>query len=162
MGLLSEFSHRQARDGQIAVPFQRLCWIHDNISAPFRQATTSCGDAHGQTQDRAVPHSGTAQPVKKVNTSVTVTRCRQISNRKSASPFGTLNGAKPLRSDFRAILLAKSLPYTLERPGGLLTARPVRECKSQKSGQGHFLTRRSHPVARMASGIVFIWSYGSD
>ncbi|MBR2719344.1 MAG: hypothetical protein IKB78_08640, partial [Clostridia bacterium] len=40
--------------------------------------------------------------------------------------------------DFRAILLAKSLPYTNERPVGLFTARPVRECTTQKSGQGHF------------------------
>jgi len=31
-----------------------------------------------------------------------------------------------MRGDFRVILLAKSLPYTSERPGGPLAARPVR------------------------------------
>jgi len=32
-----------------------------------------------------------------------------------------------MRGDFRAILLAKSLPYTSKRPGEPLMARPVRE-----------------------------------
>ena len=45
---------------------------------------------------------------------------------------------RPLRGDFRAILLAKSLPYTEERPSGLLAALTVTECKTQKSGLGHF------------------------
>ncbi|MBQ3157998.1 MAG: hypothetical protein IJB81_13970, partial [Clostridia bacterium] len=37
-----------------------------------------------------------------------------------------------MRGDFRAILLAKSLPYTSKRPGEPFMARPVRECKSSK------------------------------
>ena len=44
-----------------------------------------------------------------------------------------------MRGDFRAILLAKSLPYTNERPGGPLVARPVSECKSSKKCGGGFL-----------------------
>ena len=43
-----------------------------------------------------------------------------------------------MRGDFRAILLAKSLPYASERPGWPLVARPVSECKTQNSGLGHF------------------------
>ena len=43
-----------------------------------------------------------------------------------------------MRGDFRAILLAKSLPYTNERPGGPLVARPVSECKSSKKCLQHF------------------------
>ncbi len=43
-----------------------------------------------------------------------------------------------MRGDFRAILLAKSLPYTNERPGGPLVARPVSECKASKKCFQHF------------------------
>jgi len=43
-----------------------------------------------------------------------------------------------MRGDFRAILLAKSLPYANERPGGPLVARPVSECKSSKKCLQHF------------------------
>ena len=56
------------------------------------------------------------QTVKKVKHSVTVIRRRQTANRKSASPIGAVNGAMPLRGDFRAFPQEK-LPYVRERPG---------------------------------------------
>ena len=43
-----------------------------------------------------------------------------------------------MRGDFRAILLAKSLPYTNERPGGPPVARPVSECNISKKCLKHF------------------------
>ena len=42
------------------------------------------------------------QTVKKDKYPVTVIRRRQTTNRKSASPIGAVNGAMPLRGDFRA------------------------------------------------------------
>ena len=72
----------------------------------------------------------TLQTVKKVKYAVTAIRRRQTINRKSASPIGAVNGAMPLRGDFRAFLQEK-LPYARERPGA---QRPVTERISQKSG----------------------------
>ena len=61
----------------------------------------------------------------------TVIRRRQTTNRKSASPIGAVNGAMPLRGDFRAFP-QEQLPYTRERSGA---QRPVTGRISQKSGR---------------------------
>ncbi len=58
--------------------------------------------------------------------------------RRGRSPFDPTSKIGDMRGDFRAILLAKSLPYAEERPGGALL-RPVTERKpSRKSGRSHF------------------------
>ena len=49
-----------------------------------------------------------------------------------------------MRGDFRAILLAKSLPYTNERPGGSPVVRPVSECNTSKKCLKHFFDTLRH------------------
>ena len=63
-----------------------------------------------------------------------------------------------MRGDFRAILLAKSLPYTEERPSGLLAALTVTECYLSKKCLKHFfdtLTRASKSCSHASR--VTLW-----
>ena len=50
-----------------------------------------------------------------------------------------------MRGDFRVILLAKSLPYTNERPGGPPVTRPVSECNTSKKCLKHFFDTLRSP-----------------
>ena len=70
-----------------------------NIVADGREDVKArAGIRLGKQKKRPKP----LQTVKKVKYSVTVIRRRQTTNRKSASPIGAINGAMPLRGDFRA------------------------------------------------------------
>ena len=69
-------------------------------------------------------------------------------HRRARKPFDFRSKIGDMRGDFRAILLAKSLPYTSKRPGEPFMARPVRECNSSKKCLKHFfdtLRRRLCP-----------------
>ena len=69
-------------------------------------------------------------------------------HRRARKPFDFTSKIGDMRGDFRAILLAKSLPYTNERPGEWLAIRPVNACKTQKSGRSHFFDTKRKPPCR--------------
>ena len=85
-------------------PPTRLAAIH----LPYEGEALAGILPRNKEQDQKAPPWGELQTVKKVYHSVIVIRRRQTVNRKSASPFGALNGAKPLRGDFRAFPSGKA------------------------------------------------------
>ena len=73
-----------------------------------------------------------------------VTRRRQTVNRKSATCAAIF-----------ALFRQEKLPYTNERPGGPLVARPVSECKSSKKCLQHFFDTLSSPNVFYRSDCFF-------
>ena len=78
------------------------CRKHPHLPQTSAQPGARRSSAFVRAWEKGVTGIVTPQTFKKVKYSVTVIRRRQTTNRKSASPIGAVNGAMPLRGDFRA------------------------------------------------------------
>ena len=92
----------QDADGGDHIVFQ--AWRDRGASAAVKTAVSACRHRWNPPNTKRLhPSWGCGlQTVKKDKYPVTVIRRRQTTNRKSASPIGAVNGAMPLRGDFRA------------------------------------------------------------